>query len=192
MVAIVSSLFELLQSVLNVRYHVGQVAGRLHVEVIRVAGGFQDSVGGGEEGDSSPDTDNQDRKLVCMVSTLCTHSLTHTANTHRHTCSFWKPSWPSTSGLQPASLGLTFDPRVALQLKILQATGLPQYLSNFVFCQYSFWDQPEPIIVAPEVDTSTSSPGAKDPHCMVVFDSCKVGCSLFYFFFIYIQTSIVS
>uniref|UniRef100_A0A8C5BDL8 Kinesin motor domain-containing protein n=1 Tax=Gadus morhua TaxID=8049 RepID=A0A8C5BDL8_GADMO len=77
------------------------VAGRLHVEVIRVAGGFQDS-----------------------------------------------PSWPSTSGLQPTSLGLTFDPRVALQLKILQATGLPQYLSNFVFCQYSFWDQPEPIIVA--------------------------------------------
>ncbi|XP_059927516.1 kinesin-like protein KIF13B isoform X3 [Gadus macrocephalus] len=102
----------------------GEVAGRLHVEVIRVAGGFQDSVGGGEEGDGSPDTDNQDRKLVCM-------------------------------------------------LKILQATGLPQYLSNFVFCQYSFWDQPEPVIVAPEVDTSTSSPGAKDPHCMVVFDSCK-------------------
>uniref|UniRef100_A0A8C5AK29 Kinesin motor domain-containing protein n=1 Tax=Gadus morhua TaxID=8049 RepID=A0A8C5AK29_GADMO len=93
------------------------VAGRLHVEVIRVAGGFQDSVGGGEEGDSSPDTDNQDRKLVCM-------------------------------------------------LKILQATGLPQYLSNFVFCQYSFWDQPEPIIV--------------------------VGCSLFFFFFIYIQTSILA
>lgn len=60
------------------------------------------------------------------------------------------------------------------QIKILQATGLPQYLSNFVFCQYSFWDQPEPIIVAPEVDTSSSSPSNKDPHCMVVFDSCKV------------------
>lgn len=102
----------------------GEVAGRLHVEVIRVAGGFEDGIAGGEEGDSSPDMDNQDRKLVCM-------------------------------------------------LKILQATGLPQYLSNFVFCQYSFWDQQEPIIVAPEVDTSTSSSGAKDPHCMVVFDSCK-------------------
>lgn len=59
------------------------------------------------------------------------------------------------------------------QIKILQATGLPQYLSNFVFCQYSFWDQPEPIIVAPEVDTSSTSPSTKDPHCMVVFDSCK-------------------
>lgn len=61
-----------------------------------------------------------------------------------------------------------------LQIKILQATGLPQYLSNFVFCQYAFWDQPEPIIVAPEVDPSSSSPSTKDPHCMVVFDSCKV------------------
>ena len=61
-----------------------------------------------------------------------------------------------------------------IQIKILQATGLPQYLSNFVFCQYSFWDQSEPIIVAPEVDTSSSSPSTKDPYCMVVFDSCKV------------------
>lgn len=61
-----------------------------------------------------------------------------------------------------------------LQIKILQATGLPQYLSNFVFCQYTFWDQQEPIIIAPEVDMSSSSTSTKDPHCMVVFDSCKV------------------
>lgn len=60
------------------------------------------------------------------------------------------------------------------QIKILQATGLPQYLSNFVFCQYTFWDQPEPVIVAPEVDMPSSSTSTKDPHCMVVFDSCKV------------------
>ncbi|XP_066531682.1 kinesin-like protein KIF13B isoform X2 [Hoplias malabaricus] len=102
----------------------GEVAGRLHVEVVRVAGGVDDGMAGGDDSDSSPDGDNQERKLVCMV-------------------------------------------------KILQATGLPQYLSNFVFCQYSFWDQAEPIIVAPEVDTSASSPSSKDPHCMVVFDSCK-------------------
>ena len=70
---------------LNVRYHVVQVAGRLHVEVIRVAGGFQDSVGGGEEGDSSPDMDNQDRKLVCMVSILSSPlALTLTLNTQGH------------------------------------------------------------------------------------------------------------
>ncbi|KAK2853485.1 hypothetical protein Q5P01_006146 [Channa striata] len=102
----------------------GEVAGRLHVEVVRVGGGLEDNMAGGDEPDNNQDTEFQDRKLVCMI-------------------------------------------------KILQATGLPQYLSNFVFCQYSFWDQPEPIIVAPEVDPSSSSPNTKDPHCMVVFDSCK-------------------
>ncbi|KAJ8271049.1 hypothetical protein GJAV_G00122190 [Gymnothorax javanicus] len=98
----------------------GEVAGRLHVEVVRVSGGFEESVGGEEE----PEGDAPERKLVCMV-------------------------------------------------KILQATGLPRFLSNFVFCQYCFWDQEDPIIVAPEVDPSASSPSIKDPHCMVVFDSCK-------------------
>uniref|UniRef100_A0A8C5MA86 Kinesin family member 13B n=1 Tax=Leptobrachium leishanense TaxID=445787 RepID=A0A8C5MA86_9ANUR len=56
---------------------------------------------------------------------------------------------------------------------ILQATGLPQHLSNFVFCNYSFWDQPDPVTVAPEVDPNTTSPVSKEPHCMVVFDHCK-------------------
>ncbi|XP_067351149.1 kinesin-like protein KIF13B isoform X1 [Channa argus] len=102
----------------------GEVAGRLHVEIVRVGGGFEDNMAGGDEPDHNQDTEFQDRKLVCMI-------------------------------------------------KILQATGLPQFLSNFVFCQYSFWDQPEPTIVAPEVDPSSSSPSTKDPHCMVVFDSCK-------------------
>ncbi|ROJ78723.1 Kinesin-like protein KIF13B [Anabarilius grahami] len=102
----------------------GEVAGRLHVEVMRMGGGFDDSVAGGDDSDGSPDGDVQERKLVCMI-------------------------------------------------KILQATGLPQYLSNFVFCQYSFWDQAEPVIVAPEVDPSASFSSSKDPHCMVVFDSCK-------------------
>ncbi|XP_037102409.1 kinesin-like protein KIF13B isoform X2 [Syngnathus acus] len=101
----------------------GEVAGRLHVEVVRVGGALEDNIAGGDDPDNNPDSEIQDRKLVCMI-------------------------------------------------KILQATGLPQYLSNFVFCQYNFWDQPEPIIVAPEVDPH-SSPSTKDPHCMVVFDSCK-------------------
>lgn len=63
-----------------------------------------------------------------------------------------------------------------LQVKILQATGLPQHLSHFVFCKYNFWDQQEPVMVAPEVDTS-SSPVSKQPQCMVVFDHCKVSVS---------------
>ncbi|XP_066553606.1 kinesin-like protein KIF13B isoform X2 [Amia ocellicauda] len=100
----------------------GEAAGRLHVEVVRVSGDFQDS--SGEDSEAGPDGDAQERQLVCMI-------------------------------------------------KILQATGLPQHLSNFVFCQYSFWEQAEPIIVAPEVDPSASSPTTKDPHCMVVFDHCK-------------------
>nr|XP_033791359.1 kinesin-like protein KIF13B isoform X2 [Geotrypetes seraphini] len=63
--------------------------------------------------------------------------------------------------------------RLICMIKILQATGLPQHLSNFVFCTYTFWDQPEPVTVAPEVDPSTSSPLTKEPQCMVVFDHCK-------------------
>lgn len=45
----------------------GQVAGRLHVEVVRVGGGLEDNMAGGDEPDSNQDTEFQDRKLVCMV-----------------------------------------------------------------------------------------------------------------------------
>ncbi|XP_068931754.1 kinesin-like protein KIF13B isoform X2 [Petaurus breviceps papuanus] len=102
----------------------GEVAGRLHVEVVQISGAIGERIAGGDDnGDFSFDKDTQDHKLVCMV-------------------------------------------------KILQATGLPQHLSNFVFCKYSFWDQQEPVVVAPEVDTS-SSPVSKEPQCMVVFDHCN-------------------
>uniref|UniRef100_G3PPM0 Kinesin family member 13Ba n=1 Tax=Gasterosteus aculeatus aculeatus TaxID=481459 RepID=G3PPM0_GASAC len=105
----------------------GEVVGRLHVEVVRVGGGLEDNIAGGDEPDNNQDTEVPDRKLVCMVR-LRDHK---------------------------------------------ERSKLSLYLSNFVFCQYSFWDQPEPIIVAPEVDPASSSPSTKDPHCMVVFDSCK-------------------
>uniref|UniRef100_A0A8C8RLB1 Kinesin family member 13B n=1 Tax=Pelusios castaneus TaxID=367368 RepID=A0A8C8RLB1_9SAUR len=62
--------------------------------------------------------------------------------------------------------------KVVCMIKILQATGLPQHLSNFVFCKYSFWDQLEPVTVAPEVDPYLS-PISKEPQCMVVFDHCN-------------------
>ncbi|XP_061481800.1 kinesin-like protein KIF13B isoform X2 [Rhineura floridana] len=62
--------------------------------------------------------------------------------------------------------------KLVCMIKILQATGLPQHLSNFVFCKYSFWDQLEPVTVAPEVDPSLS-PISKEPRCMVVFDHCN-------------------
>uniref|UniRef100_H0WIH2 Kinesin family member 13B n=1 Tax=Otolemur garnettii TaxID=30611 RepID=H0WIH2_OTOGA len=66
----------------------------------------------------------------------------------------------------------TQDNKLVCMVKILQATGLPQHLSHFVFCKYDFWDQQDPVMVAPEVDTS-SSPVSKEPHCMVVFDHCR-------------------
>lgn len=47
--------------------HYGQVAGRLHVEVVRVGGGLEDNMAGGDETDNNQDTEFQDRKLVCMV-----------------------------------------------------------------------------------------------------------------------------
>ncbi|XP_036066510.1 kinesin-like protein KIF13B isoform X3 [Oryzias melastigma] len=59
-------------------------------------------------------------------------------------------------------------------VKILQATGLPRHLSNFVFCQYHFWGQEDPVFTAPEVTPSSSSSAtaaSKDPQCNVVFDS---------------------
>ncbi|XP_026943809.1 kinesin-like protein KIF13B isoform X2 [Sagmatias obliquidens] len=102
----------------------GEVAGRLHVEVMRISGDIGERIAGGDDAaDASFDKETQENKLVCMV-------------------------------------------------KILQATGLPQHLSHFVFCKYNFWDQQEPVIVAPEVDTS-SSPVSKEPQCMVVFDQCN-------------------
>ncbi|XP_075057298.1 kinesin-like protein KIF13B isoform X2 [Mixophyes fleayi] len=102
----------------------GEIAGRLHVEVVRVSGDIGERIAGGEDSDVSVDSKTQEQKLVCMV-------------------------------------------------KVLQATGLPQHLTNFVFCHYTFYDEPEPVTVAPEVDPNTSSPVSKEPQCMVVFDHCK-------------------
>ncbi|XP_039605730.1 kinesin-like protein KIF13B [Polypterus senegalus] len=58
-------------------------------------------------------------------------------------------------------------------IRILQATGLPHFLSKFVFCKYCFWGQLDPTSVAPEVDTLNSSPTVKDLQSMVVFDHSK-------------------
>jgi hypothetical protein len=38
------------------------------------------------------------------------------------------------------------------QVTIKQASGLPLSLSNFVFCQYSFWNHPDSIAVPPVVN----------------------------------------
>uniref|UniRef100_A0A452VAC4 Kinesin family member 13B n=1 Tax=Ursus maritimus TaxID=29073 RepID=A0A452VAC4_URSMA len=116
----------------------GEVAGRLHVEVMRISGDVGERIAGGDDTtDLSCDKETQENRLVCMVSPIKIRAF------------------------------------LFLQVKILQATGLPQHLSHFVFCKYNFWDQQEPVIVAPEVDTSSSSPVSKEPQCMVVFDHCN-------------------
>uniref|UniRef100_A0AAZ3PVJ2 Kinesin family member 13Bb n=1 Tax=Oncorhynchus tshawytscha TaxID=74940 RepID=A0AAZ3PVJ2_ONCTS len=58
-------------------------------------------------------------------------------------------------------------------VRILQATGLPRHLGNFVFCQYHFWGQDEPEFIAPEMEPSPPSATSKEPLCTVLFDSSK-------------------
>ncbi|CAL8291009.1 unnamed protein product [Merluccius merluccius] len=62
-----------------------------------------------------------------------------------------------------------------LQVRIKEATGLPLNLSNFVFCQYTFWDQAEPMVAPPMVspDAPASSTHSPDAQFTVRFDHCK-------------------
>lgn len=62
----------------------------------------------------------------------------------------------------------------SFQVKIKEATGLPLNLSNFVFCQYTFWDQCESTVAAPVVDPEVPSPQSKDAQYTVTFSHCKV------------------
>lgn len=63
---------------------------------------------------------------------------------------------------------------LSLQVKIKEATGLPLNLSNFVFCQYTFWDQCESTVAAPVVDPEVPSPQSRDAQYTVTFSHCKV------------------
>uniref|UniRef100_A0AAV2KE07 Kinesin-like protein KIF13B n=1 Tax=Knipowitschia caucasica TaxID=637954 RepID=A0AAV2KE07_KNICA len=69
--------------------------------------------------------------------------------------------------------GETHERQLYCVVKLLQATGLPRHLSNFVFCQYHFWGQEEPVFVAPEMTSPGSPSASRDPQCTVVFDSAK-------------------
>uniref|UniRef100_A0A8C5WZ12 Kinesin family member 13A n=1 Tax=Laticauda laticaudata TaxID=8630 RepID=A0A8C5WZ12_LATLA len=62
---------------------------------------------------------------------------------------------------------------IIVQVKIKEATGLPLNLSNFVFCQYTFWDQCEPTVAAPVVDPDVPSPLGKDVQFTVTFSHCR-------------------
>ncbi|XP_011875550.1 PREDICTED: kinesin-like protein KIF13A isoform X1 [Vollenhovia emeryi] len=55
---------------------------------------------------------------------------------------------------------------ITCRVTIKQATGLPLSLSHFVFCQYMFWNHPEPIVVPPmvnaELPNSNCTAGQRD------------------------------
>uniref|UniRef100_A0AAZ3R4Q8 Kinesin family member 13A n=1 Tax=Oncorhynchus tshawytscha TaxID=74940 RepID=A0AAZ3R4Q8_ONCTS len=55
-----------------------------------------------------------------------------------------------------------------------RATGLPLNLSNFVFCQYTFWEGAEPTVAPPMVSPDTpTTPRTPDAQFTVRFDHCK-------------------
>ncbi|NXA39032.1 KI13A protein, partial [Eudromia elegans] len=63
--------------------------------------------------------------------------------------------------------------KLSCRVKIKEATGLPPNLSNFVFCQYMFWDQCVPTVVAPVVGPDVPSTQSKEAHFTVNFAHCK-------------------
>ncbi|XP_006516927.1 kinesin-like protein KIF13A isoform X13 [Mus musculus] len=63
--------------------------------------------------------------------------------------------------------------KLTCRVIIKEATGLPISLSNFVFCQYTFWDQCESTVAAPVVDPDVPSPQSKDAQYTVTFSHCK-------------------
>lgn len=75
-------------------------------------------------------------------------------------------SWRSTA--------LSLSLASGRQVRIREATGLPLNLSNFVFCQYTFWEQGEPVVVPPMVSPDRPSPRSPDAQFTVQFDHCKV------------------
>ncbi|XP_072801717.1 LOW QUALITY PROTEIN: kinesin-like protein KIF13A [Vicugna pacos] len=114
----------------------GEVAGRLHVEVMRVTGAVPERV---VEDDSSENSSESGSLEVVDSSGEIIHRV------RKLTC----------------------------RVKIKEATGLPLNLSNFVFCQYTFWDQCESTVAAPVVDPEVPSPQSKDAQYTVTFSHCK-------------------
>ncbi|XP_030408361.1 kinesin-like protein KIF13A isoform X6 [Gopherus evgoodei] len=115
----------------------GEVAGRLHVEVMRVTGVVPERVA---EGDDSSENSSESGSLEIMDSN---GEIIHRAK------------------------------KLTCRVKIKEATGLPLNLSNFVFCQYAFWDQCESTVAAPVVDPDVPSPQSKEAQFTVTFSHCK-------------------
>ncbi|CRK92708.1 CLUMA_CG006254, isoform A [Clunio marinus] len=91
----------------------GEVAGRLQVEIERIAGHFPSDrmcESQSESSQESRDDDDYDKEIECQNQVTC-------------------------------------------RISIKQASGLPLSLSNFVFCQYTFWGHQEAVVPVVNSDT---------------------------------------
>ncbi|XP_047454609.1 kinesin-like protein KIF13A isoform X7 [Mugil cephalus] len=115
----------------------GEVAGRLHVELMRVSGPVPERLSGGD--DSSENSSESSFYEVMDTN----GEIVHMAK------------------------------RLTCRVRIREATGLPLNLSNFVFCQYTFWEHGEPAVAPPMVSPDRPSPRSPDAQFTVQFDHCK-------------------
>ncbi|XP_069469694.1 kinesin-like protein KIF13A isoform X1 [Ambystoma mexicanum] len=115
----------------------GEVAGRLHVEVMRVTGAVPECLMGD---DDSSENSSESGSLEVMDNN---GEIVYRAK------------------------------KLTCRVKIKEATGLPLNLSNFVFCQYTFWDQCEPTVAPPMVNPDMPSPWSKEAQFTVKFAQSK-------------------
>uniref|UniRef100_A0A3P9MUI4 Kinesin family member 13A n=1 Tax=Poecilia reticulata TaxID=8081 RepID=A0A3P9MUI4_POERE len=115
----------------------GEVAGRLHVELMRVSGSVPERLSGGD------DSSENSSESSCYEVMDTNGEIVHMAR------------------------------RLTCRVRIKEATGLPLNLSNFVFCQYTFWEHSEPTVAPPMVSPDAPSPRSPDSQFTVQFDHCK-------------------
>ncbi|XP_060756436.1 kinesin-like protein KIF13A isoform X3 [Neoarius graeffei] len=115
----------------------GEVAGRLHVELMRVCGAVPERLVGG---DDSSENSSESSSYEVMDNN---GEIVHMAK------------------------------KLTCRVRVRKATGLPLNLSNFVFCQYTFWEQAEPAVAPPMVSPDTPTSRTGDAQFTVLFDHCK-------------------
>ncbi|XP_054637391.1 kinesin-like protein KIF13A isoform X1 [Dunckerocampus dactyliophorus] len=115
----------------------GELAGRLHVELMRVSGAVPERLCGGD------DSSENSSESSCYEVMDTNGEIVHMAK------------------------------RLIIRVRIREATGLPLNLSNFVFCQYTFWEHGEPTVAPPLVSPDRPSPLNPDTQFTVQFDHCK-------------------
>ncbi|XP_062421319.1 kinesin-like protein KIF13A isoform X4 [Pungitius pungitius] len=115
----------------------GEVAGRLHIELMRVSGVVPERLSGGD------DSSENSSESSCYEVMDTNGDIVHIAK------------------------------RLTCRVRIREATGLPFNLSNFVFCQYTFWEHGDPTVAPPMVSPDVPSPRSPDAQFTVQFDHCK-------------------